>query len=148
MNKQPIYDVDYFIKKFEAIPEQNILNGSQGKIIGVGCAYGQCKSMDGKQDGACTPEGAALNLLMTSLPNLTSIGGYYYPYQSTPARINNGEVEQYQQPTPKQRILAALYDIKKMQQPVYEDITTSLAILPEDKSEVDVVNVKETKVIH
>jgi hypothetical protein len=143
MNKQPVYDVDYFIRKFEAIPEENIIDGFQGYVVGVGCAYGQCKSHDGVQDGNQTPEGIALTKLMQSLPNLTLV---YYgeefaidPYNGTPARINNGEVEQYQQPTPKQRILAALYDIKKMQQPMYEDLTKSLAILPEDKSEVDVV---------
>jgi len=44
--------------------------------------------------------------------------------------VNDGNLRRYSQPTPKQRILAALYDIKKMQQPHYADITKELAVLP------------------
>jgi hypothetical protein len=49
---------------------------------------------------------------------------------STICDINNGCNYNYQQPTPKQRILAALYDIKKMQEPAHTDITKELAVLP------------------
>jgi len=47
--------------------------------------------------------------------------------------INDKRSNKHPQPTPKQRILAALYDIKKMQQPAqpeWKDITSDLAVLP------------------
>lgn len=105
-----IYTVDYFIKKFEAIPSKEI-----GTSQDTGCAYGQCRTMD-KGDGAITVEGMALEKLMMTLPELKpSKAALYPPYECTPARINNGEILQYQQRTPKERILAALRDIKAMQ---------------------------------
>lgn len=103
------YNVDYFIAKFEAIPEDQI-----GDSQSTGCAYGQCRTAD--YDGAMSPEGIALTKLMSSIPGLTPThNARYLPHEATAARINNGDIEQYQQPTPKQRILAALHDIKNMQ---------------------------------
>jgi hypothetical protein len=54
--------------------------------------------------------------------------------------INNGETLEYNQLTPKARILAALDDIiaEETPKPVYEDITTELAVLPKDET-ADVV---------
>lgn len=42
------------------------------------------------------------------------------------ALINDGESNEYKQPSPKQRILAALYDIKKMQEPQYPSATSEI----------------------
>lgn len=108
---EKIYDVDYFIKKFEAIPENFILDGTQGYKMGVGCAYGQCRSAEGLQDGSSTPEGKALTKILKALVPKEKKDVDFWPI-TIPARINNGEHPDYQQPTPKQRILAALRDIK------------------------------------
>jgi hypothetical protein len=124
--KEQIYDVNYFIAKFKAIPSEKI-----GYCQLTGCAYGQCQSVDGYSDGAETKEGIALNKLMSSLPNLkVSRTAEFEPYQGTPARINNGDVVQYQQSTPKERILAALYDVKALQdkenKPAMEIVTKEI----------------------
>lgn len=81
------YDAKYFIKKFEAIPEEMWV---AGEIVGPNfesCALGHCV-MEGT-DGY-------LSVLL----------------KYNAAEINDGEVERYQQDTPKQRILAALRDVK------------------------------------
>lgn len=109
-----MYTVEHFISKFAAIPSDQI-----GTDQYSGCAYGQCRSSKHAQDGSETAEGRALTKLMRSLPNLTPVAGAAWePYISTPARINNGDVAEYPQPTPKQRILAALYDIKAQNEAV------------------------------
>lgn len=87
------YTVDYFIKKFEAIPEElwcvNAFHAGNKS-----CALGHC--MDVSNNAA-----ACLSKILNY-----NVG-----------QINDGEANGYQQPTPKQRILAALHDIKQMQQP-------------------------------
>lgn len=93
------YTVDYFIAKFEAIPEEkwfigdfiNIYNPEQK------CAYGHCGCI--KSLG----ETIESNMLFDLFDNPV-----HY--------INDGHDEKYQQSTPKQRILAALHDIKKQQE--------------------------------
>lgn len=93
------YDVDYFIRKFEAIPELlwciDALEDDQGRRCALGHCYGT--QMDG-----CTSESMALCAVI------------FIGHGSVPD-INNGEDPRYQQPTPKQRILAALRDIKAKQ---------------------------------
>lgn len=89
------YDVDYFIAKFEAIPEGAWCVGAFRKGIQC-CALGHC----GDSEDVETPEEAAAlrDVLCWAV-----------------ARINDGEDYRYEQPTPKQRILAALRDIKAKQ---------------------------------
>lgn len=92
---EPTYDVDYFIAKFEAIPDErwcvyDYRNGPQR------CARGHC----GQTSFRDTPESTALGELFDN-----NIG-------DGPSMVNDGNVEEYQQPTPKARILAALHDIK------------------------------------
>lgn len=126
-----MYDCDYFIKKFEAIPEDNWWVGdfrNMGNHCQF-CALGHC----GMTYHNSTKESDALDELF---------GDAVVP------EINDGENPAYQQPTPKQRILAALYDIKKLSepQPQYEDVTKSLAVLP--VSEVsDIVGQKQKALI-
>lgn len=107
-----IYDVNYFIKKFEAIPENLLIEGALGWVgeNGAYCAGGHCGFY-----GVClTNEASALNSLLLKLnPKngfdlVTEVHKIIYT-------INDGSEPRYKQPTPKQRILAALYDIKKMQ---------------------------------
>lgn len=95
------YDVDYFLNKFEAIPEEKWKTNSW-KDSGDGrmCAHGHC----GRGKDALSQESLSLNRIL----------GFKV------IAINDGWDERYQQPTPKQRILAALMDIKAMTQPVPE----------------------------
>lgn len=100
------YDVNYFIKKFEAIPEEKM--GEM--ILQRGCALNQCGMTN---YGHTTKEAEALmDLFEDSFPHLASKDTRF----AVVFRINDGQHD-YRQPTPKQRILAALYDIKKAQQP-------------------------------
>ena len=123
-----MYTVDYFIKKFEAIPEAKwlVMSRSDGYAR---CAYGWCYAThkEAKETeeglGKISDEEVALTVLVRSLNSEFAAGG-----------INNGIYSRYQQPTPKQRILAALYDVKRMQLPTYEDIRSSLAVLPIDET--------------
>lgn len=94
------YDVDYFIKKFEAIPDERWCTVEFEKD-GASCAYGHCGMRDYKPS---TIEAAELFDLF-----LFNLGDIFV------TRVNDGSEPRYSQPTPKQRILAALYDIKKLQ---------------------------------
>lgn len=136
------YTIDYFIRKFSAIPEENWC--IRARVKGdQRCAYGWCypsKSIAGKSiiQGAVpvSDEERSLSILIKRLNPRWGAGG-----------VNNGIYEKYQQPTPKQRILAALYDIKKLskepevQECDYPDITKDLAVLPEERVEVDLIPV-------
>lgn len=106
------YDVDYFIKKFEATKEEMwcmyMLQDCESK-----CALGQCSS----------------NVESEALINL-----FYHSLKIKVTLVNDDYSYKYPQATPKQRILAALYDIKKLQQPVYTDITKELAVLPKEET--------------
>lgn len=115
------YDVNYFINKFEAIPESKIINNDQGKD-GFHCAVGHCKNIEGGY-GFCTPNkkddphyspeaNALMNLFLNAgIDSKTNPGTGWCI-----ADVNNGDHPKYPQPTPKQRILAALHDIKKLQE--------------------------------
>lgn len=116
------YTVDYFIKKFEAIPENKIITYDQGGK-GFHCAVGHCKNISGDY-GFCSPNMKSsphYSPEANSLMNLFLNAGI--DSKGSPgtgwciADVNNGDHPKYQQPTPKQRILAALHDIKKLQEP-------------------------------
>lgn len=141
------YDVNYFIKKFEAIPEEEwcidkfsnketYAVKTKKKLLGfipytsteyktrnTFCAQGHCLIEQNIIDYICSkrkkfsvfeignsyPEWLALiNLFGT-----TTVKDDKY---LTVAMINNGEDVRYQQPTAKQRILKALYDLKEKEQ--------------------------------
>lgn len=101
----PNYNVDYFIAKFSAIPEERWITGvmtDKNKY----CALGHCGAgnpLAGNADFNHTEESKALNKLFKANFN-------------EPAwKINDSKDYGYPQSTPKQRILAALQDIKKAQ---------------------------------
>ncbi len=128
-----MYTVDYFLQKLGAVPESNWCVGYF--VYGSNhCALGHC----GETSYGVTQESLALFGLFVD--NHMDVVG-----------VNDGQIKEYYQSTPKQRVLAALRDIKKMQdqkdQPkeTYPDITKQLAILPEDKRETD-VEVKHTTI--
>lgn len=92
------YDVDYFIEKFEAIPEESWCTEEFEKD-GACCAFGHC----GTRDFKSTIEAIELAHLFSNLDDIYVVC------------VNDGSEPMYSQPTPKQRILAALHDIKKLQ---------------------------------
>ena len=84
------YDAAYFIAKFEGIPEERWCTNVFRSHGGRRCALGHCQeSRTGRTD-----ESIALANLLTDT-----------------AEINDGKDPRYQQPTPKQRVLAALKDL-------------------------------------
>lgn len=140
-----MYTVDYFIEKFSKIPESLWICGDQGTMDGPRCALGHCHTSKRLGTyGICGnehPEGIALMKIFLD-NGLTTKDSNAYAKTIEPGRyhviasVNNGSQPRYQQPTAKQRILAALYDIKKSQQTLYEDITKELAVLPvEEKAD-------------
>lgn len=147
------YDVDYFLRKFKKIPEEkwctfSFVNGKSR------CVNGHCGITNMLAN--LTEESIALQktfsvLSITSGMKIINDGLLSDDYSLKAAYINNGESDQYQQPTPKQRILAALQDIKKLQgeaiaegnqdtKGLYPDITKELAVV-EDRIETDKINV-------
>ena len=118
------YNVDYFIRKFEAIPEEMFCvktrsNGYQR------CALGWCYP-----NHEAAWQSQITNRADDSIEDKAIVKMFYSAFKLGVGGVNNGIYPEYQQPTPKQRILAALYDIKKMQQPQHADITKELAVLP------------------
>lgn len=89
------YDIDYFIKKFEAIPEELWIIRQYKDAQGRACAFGHCGATAVHE---CTPEEHALMLLTRSEMSI--------------AEVNDGGDSRFRQPTPKQRILAALHHLK------------------------------------
>lgn len=89
------YTVDYFIEKFEAIPEEKWFNGNF-KFGDKYCALGHC----GMDDETYTEEGNELLDLFDG-------------YDLSVAGINDRLDPRFLQKTPKQRILAALNFIKE-----------------------------------
>jgi hypothetical protein len=111
-----MYDVDYFIYKFEKIPEELWCMDEYHNSLGQSCALGHCGYSN---ENACNSENEQTESLLTMFLDYLSVGV---------VSANDGESYKYKQPTPKQRILAALYDIKSMQP--RKDITSELAVLP------------------
>lgn len=132
------YNVDYFIKMFSAIPENLWCIRTTLNDKGQRCAYGHTRQM------GVVNEFENLDIKYRDRLKLTWIGNAY-KQQTVFADINNGYYAEYQQLTPKQRILAALHDIKKMEDmqsiSEYKDITKDLAILPVEETS-DTLTVK------
>lgn len=109
-------DTQYFIDKFEAIPEDRWTTFTQIDSQERRCALGHLLPSSynyetwSKGWGCCgseTEEGKALCLLFSPIR---------FSGACTVANINNGEDDKYQQDTPKQRVLAALRDIQKREE--------------------------------
>jgi hypothetical protein len=116
-----MYTVDYFIKKFEAIPEEDWNDNA------TACAYTHC----GQYGHGYKNECPALSELFKKIhykskcqQHRDAIGENYHGWSYMVVSINDGLTSNdtpYQQPTPKQRILAALYDIKKLNYKCWDD---------------------------
>lgn len=93
---------EYFIKKFEAIPEEKWITGTYINCREECCALGHCGERYNKSSFKAfeTPESTSLAALF---------GEFLSAY---PSQVNDGDSKAYPQLTPKLRILAALSDIK------------------------------------
>lgn len=101
------FDVNYFITKFSAIPEEKWTVHSLCNNKGQRCAIGHCLPNWHWGD-------IANKYTSDEVMHLSAL------LEGT-ILINNGEDHRYQQPSPKKRILAALMDIKKAQYPELSD---------------------------
>ncbi len=89
---------EYFINKFEAIPEDQWCTGDFEDTEGRHCAAGHCGSVYGNVGAEAT---VLYNLISAlSIENPVNI-----------VLVNDGADGRYMQPTPKQRVLAALRDL-------------------------------------
>lgn len=86
------YDREYFIQKFTAIPDSAFCVGSFHDGQGRSCALGHCDNDTQEYEG--------LHALLWKPSE-----------QQSCSCINDGQDHRYQQPTPRQRILAALHDL-------------------------------------
>lgn len=107
-----MYDVNYFIDKFSAIPEYKWTWGSI-RSGGKSCAFGFC-------GGYHTKEGIALAQLAGPVVRTGELAELQAIWRLTLREvvyfINDGRTKRYNQPGPKDRILAFLRDVKRAQQ--------------------------------
>lgn len=92
-------NVDYFIKKFEAIPDALWCTGFYIQNERR-CATGHCGYYG--TAGMIIPKEAH------------AFWDLFKKLEIIPSRVNDGEHPDYQQPTPKARILTALRDLAKL----------------------------------
>lgn len=135
------YDVDYFIKKFGNTKDNLWCAYSLHNGYGRACANGWCGStFDKKTDEVLfintTEESRALQPIFAHLSSSINNDANSHSYSNIAAVINNGDDPRYQQPTPKQRILAALRDIKKLQQPTITEVQTVGEFIPVTFTEI------------
>lgn len=131
-----IYTVDYFLTKFKNIADSFWCCFDIGHEGAPRCANGHVRTREDEdgyeKEGA---ESVALTKLfkvlkVTPIKNplgfspfqdwhryMNFAGSDCESYSRIAEQINNGNTNEYQQSTPKARILAALQDIKKLQQP-------------------------------
>lgn len=93
------FTADYFIEKFTAISEEDWCVGLYTDQTGSHCALGHCgvRNEYGNTEG--TTEGTALWQL-------------FQDAKLSVSDVNDGWSRHFKQPTPKQRIIAALNQIK------------------------------------
>jgi len=128
------YTVDYFIDIFE-----NLKDGDVGRfMLSNKCAYHHCG------DGI-NYEGVKQNKFTELFKKNLKPSEYKKDPIWLAIEINDGGDKRYNQSCPRQRIIAALYDIKAKEnpQPTYNDITSELAVLPIQETS-DVIATKET----
>ncbi len=109
----PIYDVDYFIAKFTAIPEERWCIGRLTKLhlVEQHCAFGHCEHKHDSLDDIQQEEGTEARALSDLMFRHYHVMGWQINDQGE--TIYGGPV--FDQPSPKRRILAALENIKKKQ---------------------------------
>lgn len=112
--KQTVYDVDYFISKFSAIPEDKWIIGALKNQKGSCCALGHCGAFYSFVEIEVEPsnEARALRRLFDVIQlHPSHVNDDCYDAYDSGQRPPQAAL--YDQPTPKARILAALEDIKR-----------------------------------
>jgi len=100
MNLKSEYTVEYFINKFEAIPEDQWTTEVYEDDLGRQCAFGHCSTSTNPDKIGFVGTTEAADLLILFIRADLSV-----------ACVNDGRDDRFQQPTPKQRILTALRHI-------------------------------------
>ncbi len=137
-----MYTVDYFIKKFEVIPEKKWSVGTFSKVVNkevekevpflfffkrkikvqefdfkAFCAQGHCMTPEIISYVGDAREKFPLREVIRSYKEWDALvelfGGVDKDNKLTIAQVNNGDDIRYQQENPKARVLAALYDMKR-----------------------------------
>jgi hypothetical protein len=124
---QTSYTVDYFLDKFSKIPESRWTTHvfSEKKFLSTRkcCAQGHClplfvlKETEKKKSINIRIDKYSIHDFSEAFALIALFGQRNLTTSQRIANINNGSDIHYNQPTPKQRILAALRDIKKLQEP-------------------------------
>jgi hypothetical protein len=142
-----MYTVDYFINKFEAIPEKDWCTGALNNRKGAKCANGHCGVVFEGDVYRVTNESIALKELFRNT-HIIMYGGSLIEeietegYSLKLAFINDGISRGYKQRTPKERVIAALKDIKRIQEEKQMQVVNKIA------AEVIDIPLKETKKEH
>lgn len=134
------YTVDYFIKKFEAIPEERWTTGTFLSYEEERrCALGHCFSKKiiwklqdaGMKDDGSTAYPITEKEKQTSFKEAYVLSKLFCENAREGSQkiidVNNGLDSVYQQLSPKQRIFAALYDIKAKISPYQSSVSRELA---------------------
>ena len=118
-NKQVNYNCDYYIDKFRAIPDSQWAIGTRLLDDGSKCALGHLEDDYYTSSHGCQLLGIiklfkdmSVHIIKKDSFNAYDIGDIVKDARFIVAAINNGETAEYQQATPKERILAVLEDIK------------------------------------
>lgn len=118
-------DAQYFIDKFEAIPEEEWTVGIAQNTNNSRCAVGHCCSeyLDQRL-------GQKVQVLPTTFPQGSALLQLFHTHlRRSVVHVNDGKDSSHKQPTPKQRVLAALRDIqtKEQQDKAVEEVKEVLA---------------------
>lgn len=117
------FTIEHFIKKFEAIPSENIISDSQSNIDGTKrCAVGwmehntmgnnyTCSKNTESSDECKALEKLFFNAGIKSESSFRTEDRHGWNI----ADVNNGRHSMFKQETPKERILAALQYVKESQ---------------------------------
>lgn len=164
-----MYTVDYFINKFEAIPEDRWVENQLEQIIIPARKFLKITIKKAKlahcANGHCGVTRENNSVLFPLDKTQESIGLYKVfgvlnltdrwndtiedneEYSNKAAMINNGATREYQQSTPKQRILAALRDVKKLEEAkLYtKDATKELLAIAQSPDMADTNNIITAK---
>lgn len=131
------YTIDFFIKKFEAIPDANWTTGVYKDFCGNKCAIGHCLSDNAIYKAYNNNRGRYKPTAQESETEFKQAKCLGLLFNDVAGKgvdivygINNGYDSRYRQSTPKKRILAALYDIKKLQEQPKEKIRTVYVSVP------------------
>lgn len=120
-----MYTIDYFIDKFQNIPENKWCIDRYENSSGQKCAQGHC--VNDIQD-------------LSEVIALIDLFGIDKCGAVNIALINNGKDPRYQQDHPKQRVLAALYDLKMKQNSTRTVYVTVGDEVTEELKEISVSN--------